>query len=62
MNGLDIEYVDMLTGTSIRLLIWTSFSGQFVNYPATSITLLRVYKNLVEHPSNNIPIILCLSC
>ena len=67
---MDLKYVDILSEkkwSPIKLLIWTLIIGQFV-YPvggegkdggillftSCKCHLIRVHKNLVQHPSNNI--------
>ena len=59
---------DILTGenlSSINLLIWTSFIGQFgkggwiggiVILASCEHNFIRVHENLVQYPSNNISI------
>ena len=72
LNGYRIcGYNDGKICRQLRLLIWTSFIGQFVHpvggngmyggldgrYSSWEYHFIRLHINLVQHPSNNISIV-----
>ena len=75
---MDIEYMDIIgKNHQFRLLIWTSFIGQFVRQVggkgdgvkvgmgcivSCQYHFIRIHENLVQHPSNNIISILVTEC